>query len=71
MPRLTAEERLMRLVPLDVAALRADPAEAIQRAGLSPERIRIGMLGDRPVYRVLGQGTGRRSTPIQVSRFPA
>ena len=55
MPRLTAEERLMRLPPLDASAFAASPAEAARRAGYAadagPERLRIGMWQGRPVYR--------------------
>ena len=51
MPSLTPEERLMRLPALDLSTARVPPAEAASRLGLSPQRLRIGMLGDRPVYR--------------------
>ena len=51
MPRLTPEERLMRLPALDLSTARVAPAEAARGVGLSPERLRIGTLGDRPVYR--------------------
>lgn len=56
MPRLTAEERLFRLTPVQLAAIRVTPADAAARAALEPERFRIGMLGDRPVYRFLANG---------------
>ena len=61
MPRLTAEERLMRLPPLDLTAARVSPADAGQRLEFAPERLRIGMLGDRPVYRFAG---GSRWTTV-------
>ena len=47
MPRLTPEERLMRLPPLNLASMRVDGAAVDRRA----ERVRIGMLQGRPVYR--------------------
>jgi PepSY-associated TM region len=56
MPRLTAEERLVRIAPVDVTRLRVRPAEAAAAADVTPERLRISMLGDRPVYRFLEEG---------------
>ena len=51
MPNLGPEERLARLPVLDLATAQVGPAEAARAAGLTPERLRVGMLGDRPVYR--------------------
>src|SRR5262249_30240560 len=52
-PTLPAEERLLRMEPLDLAALQVTPADAAVRAGLkAPSRVRIAMLGGRPVYRL-------------------
>ena len=51
MPRLSAEERLWRLSPLDLGRAQIEPAAAASSLGWSPERLRIGMLGERPVYR--------------------
>ncbi len=51
MPRLSPEERLMRAPILDLRTARVDPAEAARRLARSAERLRVGMLGDRPVYR--------------------
>ena len=51
MPRLDPEERLMSLPVLDLSGVRIPPGEAVQLVGLSPDRLRIGMLRDRPVYR--------------------
>lgn len=57
MPRLTAEERLARLHPVDLASLRVSPQEAAAAVDLvPPERMRIGMLADRPVYRLFREG---------------
>lgn len=56
MPRLTAEERLSRLEPVDVGSLRYEPVQAAQAAGVFPERLRVGMLHGRPVYRFLQEG---------------
>lgn len=57
LPRLTAEERLFRLTPVEWSSVRVTPEKAAARLGLQPERFRIGMLGDRPVYRFLAGGT--------------
>ena len=55
MPHITAGERLFRMPPLDLSSVAVTPAEAAKNAGLtgkkSPSRLRIAMLGDRPVYR--------------------
>ena len=55
-PHLTAGERLMRLPPLDLSAIRVTPAEAATQFKDPPRRLRISMHGDRPVYRF---NTGR------------
>lgn len=60
MPTLPAEERLLRMDPLDLTHLRVTPSEAAARAGLeSPSRVRIAMHDGRPVYR-LQSGTDWR-----------
>ena len=51
MPSLSSDERLAHLPPLDLSRARIRPVEGAQIAGVAPERVRIGMLGDRPVYR--------------------
>lgn len=56
MPRLTAEERLVRLPTLDVSSVQVAPVDAARAAGVTTERFRIGMFGSRPVYRFLGEG---------------
>ena len=56
MPSLTPEERLMRLPVLDLSSARVAPAEAARGAGLSLQRVLVGMLGDRPVYRFSAGG---------------
>jgi hypothetical protein len=58
MPHLTAEERLMRMKPLDVSRVHVTPAEAADLMHLkAPTRLRVAMFGDRPVYRILdGEG---------------
>src|SRR5262245_14244377 len=54
MPHLTAEERLMRMQPLDLSNVHITPAEAAGFLHLqSPTRLRVAMLGRRPVYRIL------------------
>lgn len=52
LPHLNAGERLSRLPPLDASAIRVSPAEAAATAGGNAFRIRLSMLGTRPVYRV-------------------
>ncbi len=51
MPALDPGERLRRLPDLDFDSATVTPAEAAHAVGLGPDRLRIGMLGDRPVYR--------------------
>ena len=56
MPALDPGDRLDRLPPLDLDSVRVGPARAAGAAGLKAEhlsavRIRLGMAGDRPVYR--------------------
>src|SRR5262245_37814800 len=55
MPRLSAEERLMRLPVLDFSRATILPEQAFQLAGASgaPEKTRLTMFDDRPVYRFL------------------
>jgi len=58
MPTLPAEERLLRMEPLDLTKLAVTPAEAASRAGLElPSRVRIAMSDGRPVYRFHSRGT--------------
>ena len=53
MPTLPAEERLLRMAPLDLANLRVTPQDAAASAGIeSPSRVRIAMHDGRPVYRL-------------------
>lgn len=56
MPHLTAAERLTRLPELDAEAIRVAPSDAAAKVDGEPFRMRISMLGDRPVYRF---NTGR------------
>lgn len=56
MPRLTPEERLARLPPLDGSAVRVPLQDAVSTAGVAPDRVRVGSLGDRPVYRLESAG---------------
>lgn len=51
MPRLTAEERLARLPALDLSDVRIPLARAAGIAGVTPDRVRVGMLLGRPAYR--------------------
>src|SRR6185295_7398942 len=62
MPELTDEERLLRLAPIDLTQARVSIAEAARTAaacgagGRACDRVRVAMLGDRPVYRVQSRG---------------
>ncbi len=52
MPRVTPEQRLERLEPVDFARVQLSPAEAAERAGLdTPGRTTLVTLLDRPAYR--------------------
>lgn len=52
MPRVTPEQRLDRLEPVDFARVQLAPAEAAERAGLdTPGRATLVTLLDRPAYR--------------------
>lgn len=55
MPELTESERQAHLPQLDLSNAKLSPGEALTKAGLhgSPDRITIGMIGARPVYRFL------------------
>jgi hypothetical protein len=59
MPALDPAVRLARLPALELATARVHPAEAARRAGLAPERLRLGMVGDRPVCRFAAAGAWR------------
>ena len=58
MPELARPERLARLAPLDLSAARVSPLEAVEQHHLADvQRLCVGMLTGRPVYRVLaGRG---------------
>lgn len=76
MPRLTPEERLMRLPPLDLATAHVGPGEAARALDARPQRVRISMLEGRPVYRFLAGSrwmtifadTGERLGALTVAR---
>lgn len=59
MPEYSAEERLARLPPLNAAAIRLTPADALEVAGLQDvRRVVLTSLLSRPVYRfVVDRGT--------------
>ena len=57
MPALDPGDRLNRLPPLDLEAIRVGPAEAAVAArvdadGPAPVQVRLGMAGERPIYRL-------------------
>jgi hypothetical protein len=56
MPRLSAEERLQRAALLDLRGARVAPAAIAADLSPTPERLRVGMLGERPVFRFLSGG---------------
>src|SRR2546422_7602397 len=62
MPETTTEERLAPLAPTDLPGARVSIATAARDAaacgegGQACDRLRISMLGDRPVYRVQSRG---------------
>ena len=55
MPGLANEERLGRAPALDLSSVSLSPAEAANNAGIKAERVQVGMLGGRPVYRFGGR----------------
>jgi hypothetical protein len=60
MPRVTPEQRLDRLDPVDFARVQLTPAQAAERAGLdSSSRVTLVTLLDRPAYRF-----GSRSSTV-------
>ena len=56
MPRLTPDERLARLERLDASRLAVALDAAVRQAGGRVDRARVGMLLDRPVYRLENGG---------------
>ena len=56
MPRLPAGERLSRIARLDTASIRVPLERAAREAQIVPDRVRVGMLGERPVYRLSAGG---------------
>ncbi len=55
MPGLSAEERLLRMAPLDLTAVRVTPAEAARLVDAPPTRMRVAMVGARPAFRFLSR----------------
>ncbi|TNC09579.1 PepSY domain-containing protein [Methylobacterium terricola] len=62
-PALTEAERLAALPPLDRAAVRLTPQEAMARAGLArfPARLTLAMRGGEPAYWITGADGVRRA----------
>src|SRR5947207_4876280 len=58
MPELDSAERIGRLEPLDLSAIRRSMADT---GGDGVDAVRINMLGGRPVYRVALGGGGIRT----------
>jgi hypothetical protein len=54
MPEFSQEERLARLPPLDVSAIKLTPVQALEAAMLQspPQRVLLTSYRDRPVYRL-------------------
>jgi hypothetical protein len=55
MPGLANEERLARAPALDLSRIRLSPTEAAAQLGLEVDRVQVGMLQGRPVYRFGGR----------------
>jgi hypothetical protein len=55
MPDLAEEERVARAEVLDLSAISISPAEAADSTGLPADRVQVGMLFGRPVYRFGGR----------------
>lgn len=51
MPSLLPEDRLRQMASLDLTKLAVPPSEAAMHARFHPDRLRVAMLGGRPVYR--------------------
>src|SRR4029077_13432051 len=58
MPELTPADRLGQARPLDISRLRVALPDAALTTPRTPGRVSIGMLGDRPVYRLFASGEG-------------
>src|SRR5262245_13746734 len=56
MPRLSAEERLKRMPPLDFSRIHLTPSDAVKRAYPDPAQLVLLTILDRPAYR-FGGGT--------------
>jgi hypothetical protein len=80
MPRLVPDERLERLAPLDLRAVRLTPSEAAARADVDAGQTVLLMVMDRPAYRVNGttvfadngevlEEVGARQAAVIASRF--
>jgi hypothetical protein len=80
MPRLSPEERLWRLGPLDLMAAHVDVADVVRGIDGQVQRVRVGMLAGRPAYRLQSNGrwmsifadSGERVralTPVQALRI--
>jgi hypothetical protein len=61
MPGLANEERLARAPVLDLSTAKLSPSEAAEEFGIEADRVQVGMIGDRPVYRF---GGGRTQTIV-------
>jgi hypothetical protein len=56
MPELGGAERRARRPPIDFTTARVSPADALAADAPSLQRLRLGMAGDRPVYRAIIRG---------------
>jgi len=57
MPRLSGDERLERLAPVDLAAIRLTPSQAVEKAGTGGGRTTLLTVMGRPAYRVGSRDT--------------
>lgn len=57
MPGLSADERLLRMAPVDLSTARVGPADAAATIVPRASRLRVAMFGSRPIYRFLSDST--------------
>lgn len=62
-PTLKHHQRLQQLPPANLSQCQLNPQQALQHAGLtdSIKTIRLGMLLDRPIYRLVTQSNGHKA----------
>lgn len=61
-PQITMGERLQRLEAIDFSTATLTPAQAAEKAGIKPYRVRLAMFEGRPVYRLTRVSIGNWAT---------